>query len=177
MKPRSWAGWAEPEDEAVLLPWVDEALFMLTKHPNFFAELSYYIATVTPEELFRFLVHAQQSFVPLEKLFFGTDNPGFLYDPVELRVKLLSVNDYAERVGAAPIRPGRDAARASAPRRRPGGRVSAPARHQSPDAARPPTGAMPAPPPGASRPARRRGRTARPTPERETEQSKSQRLP
>ena len=64
------------------LPWVDEALFMLTKHPNFFAELSYYIATVTPEELFRFLVHAQQSFVPLEKLFFGTDYPGFLYDPV-----------------------------------------------------------------------------------------------
>src|SRR6185437_7672314 len=41
------------------LPWVDEALFMLTKHPNFFAELSYYIATVTPEELFRFLVHAE----------------------------------------------------------------------------------------------------------------------
>jgi dihydroorotase len=26
-----------------------------------------------------------------------------LYDPVELRAKLLSVNDYAERVGAAPI--------------------------------------------------------------------------
>jgi predicted TIM-barrel fold metal-dependent hydrolase len=87
------------------LPWADEALFMLTKHPNFFAELSYYIATVTPEELFRFLVHAQQSFVPLEKLFFGTDYPGFLYDPVELRAKLLSVNDYAERVGAAPIPP------------------------------------------------------------------------
>ena len=85
------------------LPWVDEALFMLTKHPNFFAELSYYIATVTPEELFRFLVHAQQSFVPLEKLFFGTDYPGFLYDPVALRAKLLSVNDHAERVGSAPI--------------------------------------------------------------------------
>ena len=46
------------------LPWVDEALFMLTKHPNFFAELSYYSATVTPEELFRLLVHAGQSFVP-----------------------------------------------------------------------------------------------------------------
>jgi predicted TIM-barrel fold metal-dependent hydrolase len=76
---------------------------MLTKHPNFFAELSYYIATVTPEELFRFLVHAGQSFVPLEKLFFGTDYPGFLYDPVELRAKLLSVNDHAERVGATPI--------------------------------------------------------------------------
>jgi predicted TIM-barrel fold metal-dependent hydrolase len=84
------------------LPWVDEALFMLTKHPNFFAELSYYIATVTPEELFRFLVHAEQSFVPLEKLF-GTDYPGFLYDPVELRAKLLSVNAHAERAGSTPI--------------------------------------------------------------------------
>jgi predicted TIM-barrel fold metal-dependent hydrolase len=85
------------------LPWVDEALFMLTKHPNFYAELSYYIASATTEELFRFLVHAQQSFVPLEKLFFGTDYPGFLYDPVALRSKLLSVNSYADRVGSDPI--------------------------------------------------------------------------
>jgi predicted TIM-barrel fold metal-dependent hydrolase len=85
------------------LPWVDEALFMLTKHPNFFAELSYYIATATGEELYRFLVHAQQSFVPLEKLFFGTDYPGFLYDPVALRAKLCSVNDHANRLGTDPI--------------------------------------------------------------------------
>jgi predicted TIM-barrel fold metal-dependent hydrolase len=85
------------------LPWVDEALFMLTKHPNFFTELSYYIATATGEELYRFLVHAQQFFVPLEKLFFGTDYPGFLYDPVALRAKLLSVNAHAERLGTDPI--------------------------------------------------------------------------
>ena len=85
------------------LPWVDEALFMLTKHPNFFTELSYYIATATGEELYRFLVHAQQFFVPLEKLFFGTDYPGFLYDPVALRAKLLSVNSHAERLGSDPI--------------------------------------------------------------------------
>jgi predicted TIM-barrel fold metal-dependent hydrolase len=85
------------------LPWVDEAMFMLTKHPNFYAELSYHIASVTTEELFRFLVHAEASFVPLEKIFFGTDYPGFLYDPVKLRAKLLAVNDHAGRVGAAPI--------------------------------------------------------------------------
>ena len=85
------------------LPWVDEALFMLTKHPNFFTELSYYIATATGEELYRFLVHAQQFFVPLEKLFFGTDYPGFLYDPVALRAKLLSVNSHAERLGTDPV--------------------------------------------------------------------------
>jgi predicted TIM-barrel fold metal-dependent hydrolase len=76
---------------------------MLTKHPNFFTELSYYIATATGEELYRFLIHAQQFFVPLEKLFFGTDYPGFLYDPVALRAKLLSVNSHAERLGTDPI--------------------------------------------------------------------------
>ena len=27
-------------------------------------------------------------FVPLEKIFFGTDYPGFLYDPVNLMEKL-----------------------------------------------------------------------------------------
>ena len=30
------------------LPWVDEALFLLTKHPNFYTELSYLIATPHP---------------------------------------------------------------------------------------------------------------------------------
>jgi predicted TIM-barrel fold metal-dependent hydrolase len=89
------------------LPWVDEALFMLTKHPNFFAELSYYIATATGEELYRFLIHAEQFFVPLEKLFFGTDYPGFLYDPVKLRAKLLSVNAHAARLGADPVPQGK----------------------------------------------------------------------
>jgi predicted TIM-barrel fold metal-dependent hydrolase len=58
---------------------------------------------VTTEELLRFLVHAEASFVPLEKLFFGTDYPGFLYDPVKLRAKLLAVNEHAGRVGCAPI--------------------------------------------------------------------------
>ncbi|MBN9608170.1 MAG: hypothetical protein BGO26_05495 [Actinobacteria bacterium 69-20] len=85
------------------IPWMDEALFMLTKHPNFYTEISYYIASATEEELFRFLIHAEQSFVPLEKIFFGTDYPGFLYDPVALMTKLRNVNAHAERVGAEPI--------------------------------------------------------------------------
>lgn len=85
------------------IPWMDEALFMLTKHPNFYTEISYYIASATEEELFRFLIHAEQSFVPLEKIFFGTDYPGFLYDPVALMTKLRNVNAHAERVGVEPI--------------------------------------------------------------------------
>jgi predicted TIM-barrel fold metal-dependent hydrolase len=77
-------------------PWVDEALFLLTKHPNFYAELSYLIASVTRRDLFLLLSRCEPMFVPLEKLFFGTDYPGFLYDPVKLKDKLLSVNEEAD---------------------------------------------------------------------------------
>lgn len=79
-------------------PWIEEAMFMCTKHPNFFAELSYHIATVTQEELYRWLIHLEQMFVPLEKVVFGSDYPGFTYDPVELRDKLLGVNAVAKKL-------------------------------------------------------------------------------
>jgi len=85
------------------IPWIHEALFMLTKHPNFYTEISYHIATVTREGLYRFLLDAKQFFVPLEKIFFGTDYPGFLYDPVHLSEKLMSVNEEAIRMGTPEI--------------------------------------------------------------------------
>lgn len=85
-------------------PWVDEALFLLTKHPNFYAELSYLIASVSRRDLFLMLSRCEPMFVPLEKLFFGTDYPGFLYDPVELKGKLESVNEEATVVGLPRIR-------------------------------------------------------------------------
>ncbi|WP_159499038.1 amidohydrolase family protein [Microbacterium sp. 18062] len=84
-------------------PWVDEAMFMLTKHPHFYTEISYHIATVSRRDLFLYLSRAEQMFVPLEKIMFGTDFPGFLYDPVALREKLLTVNEEAERLGMPPI--------------------------------------------------------------------------
>ena len=37
------------------------SLFMLTKHPHCLTELSCYIATVTPEELFRFRCTGERS--------------------------------------------------------------------------------------------------------------------
>jgi predicted TIM-barrel fold metal-dependent hydrolase len=46
-------------------------------------------------------------FVPLEKLFFGTDYPGFLYDPVKLKEKLLSINDEADVVDLPKIADGK----------------------------------------------------------------------
>lgn len=89
------------------LPWVDEALFLLTKHPNFYAELSYLIGSVTRRDLFLLLSRCEPMFVPLEKLFFGTDYPGFLYDPVKLMDKLLSVNEEAAACSLPPIPQGK----------------------------------------------------------------------
>ena len=89
------------------LPWVDEALFLLTKHPNFYAELSYLIASVSRRDLFLLLSRCEPMFVPLEKLFFGTDYPGFLYEPVGLRDKLLSVNEEAAACSMPPIAEGK----------------------------------------------------------------------
>ncbi len=85
------------------IPWIDEAMFMLTKHPNFFTELSYHIATITRRDLFLFLHRAEPFFVPLEKICFGTDYPGFLYDPVALRDKLATVNEEAGPLGLPEI--------------------------------------------------------------------------
>jgi predicted TIM-barrel fold metal-dependent hydrolase len=85
------------------LPWVDEALFLLTKHPHFYAELSYLIATLTRRDLFLLLHRCEPAFVPLEKIFFGTDYPGFLYDPVKLAGKLLTVNEEAAPAGLPPL--------------------------------------------------------------------------
>ena len=49
----------------------------------------------------------QPSFVPLEKIFFGSDYPGFLYDPVALLEKLRTVNDEAAAMGLPPIPQGK----------------------------------------------------------------------
>jgi predicted TIM-barrel fold metal-dependent hydrolase len=89
------------------IPWVDEALFLLTKHPNFYAELSYLIATLTRRDLFLLLYRCEPSFVPLEKIFFGSDYPGFLYDPVALLEKLRTVNEEAAAASLPPIPEGK----------------------------------------------------------------------
>ncbi|MCU1491981.1 MAG: Amidohydrolase 2 [Acidimicrobiaceae bacterium] len=85
------------------IPWQDEALFLLTKHPNFYTELSYLIATLTRRDLFLFLYRCEPAFVPLAKVFFGSDYPGFLYDPVLLLDKLGTVNEEATPLGLPPI--------------------------------------------------------------------------
>ena len=95
-------------------PWVDEALFLLTKHPNFYGELSYLLASITRRDLFLLLHRCEPMFVPLEKLFFGTDYPGFLYDPVALAEKVRTVNEEAAAARPRPV----PAAQARRPARR-----------------------------------------------------------
>ena len=85
------------------IPWVKEAMFLLTKHPNFYADLSYHLATLSRSDLFHWLSSLEPFFVPLEKLFFGSDYPGFLYDPVALRQKLLTVNQDRGPMGSRPF--------------------------------------------------------------------------
>jgi predicted TIM-barrel fold metal-dependent hydrolase len=85
------------------LPWVDEALYLLTKHPYFYADLSYLLATLTRRDLFLMLSRCEPAFVPLEKLFFGSDYPGFLYDPVKLLDKVATVNQEAAAVSLPAI--------------------------------------------------------------------------
>jgi hypothetical protein len=59
---------------------------------------------LTRRDLFLFLHRCEPAFVPLEKIFFGTDYPGFLYDPVKLRDKLTTVNEEAAAVSLPPSR-------------------------------------------------------------------------
>lgn len=83
------------------IPWEKEALFMLQKHPNFYAELSYFNGTIDRETLYRFLLSCKPFFVPLGKLFFGTDYP--IYDPNKLVNMLRTVNDEAKKLKKAEI--------------------------------------------------------------------------
>src|SRR5262249_54046781 len=61
------------------------------------------IATLTRRDLFLLLHRCEPAFVPLEKIFFGTDYPGFLYDPVKLAGKLMTVNEEAAVLSLPPI--------------------------------------------------------------------------
>jgi len=83
------------------IPWVEEALYLLTKHPNFYGDLSYYIGTIDRETLYRFLLSCKPFFVPLGKLFFGSDYP--IYNPAELVNMLKTVNEEAERLNKPKI--------------------------------------------------------------------------
>ncbi len=83
------------------IPWVQEALYMLTKHANFYGDLSYFLGTIDRETLYRFLLSCKPFFVPLGKLFFGSDYPA--YNTMELVNMLKTVNEEAKKLNKPEI--------------------------------------------------------------------------
>jgi predicted TIM-barrel fold metal-dependent hydrolase len=84
------------------LPWVDECLALVCKHPNFYIDLSWYNSLVSEKEMLLFLHRCKAFGVPLAKVCWGTDYPGFEF-PEPLLKKLLNVNKHAAELGVPEI--------------------------------------------------------------------------
>lgn len=83
-------------------PWVDECLVLLGKHPNFFLDTSYYNSIISEEGMLAFLHKCKSFGVPLEKVCWGTDYPGFEM-PAELLKKFKNINNHAQKLNVEPI--------------------------------------------------------------------------
>jgi len=76
------------------LPWVDECLVLVAKHPNFYLDLSFYNSMISEKDMLVFLNKCTAFGVPLAKVCWGTDYPGFEF-PEQLLQKLLNINKHA----------------------------------------------------------------------------------
>jgi len=85
-------------------PWVDECLVLVGKHPNYYLDLSYFNSVISEEEMLIFLNKCKAFGVPLGKVCWGTDYPGFEF-PDKLLQKLLNVNLHSEKLGLDPVSP------------------------------------------------------------------------
>jgi predicted TIM-barrel fold metal-dependent hydrolase len=83
-------------------PWVDECLVLVAKHPNFYLDVSYFNSVISEAEMLVFLNKCKAYGVPLEKVCWGTDYPGFEF-PESLLPKFQNVNRHAEALGIVPI--------------------------------------------------------------------------
>jgi predicted TIM-barrel fold metal-dependent hydrolase len=80
------------------LPWLDECIVLVERHPNFHMDLSFASSVLTREEMYRFLVRCKRWGVPLTKVCWGTDYPCF--EGLDTLVqKFLTMNEDAERLG------------------------------------------------------------------------------
>ena len=84
-------------------PWVDECLVLVGKHPNFYLDTSFYNSLISEEDMLIFLHKCKAYGVPLEKVCWGTDYPGF-DTPSNLLKKFKNTNNHAEKLGLEPIR-------------------------------------------------------------------------
>jgi len=80
------------------VPWVEEAIAVMSRYPNFHADLSYFSSIASREEAFRTLWKCKKYGVPLDRLFWATDYPCF-ETPESLLNKFKTVNEEAPRLG------------------------------------------------------------------------------
>lgn len=79
------------------LPWLDECIVLVERHPNFSMDLSFTNSALTREEMYRFLTRCKRWGVPLTKVMWGTDYPCF--ETVDTLVqKFLTLNEEADRL-------------------------------------------------------------------------------
>lgn len=79
------------------VPWVDECLILVAKHPNFYLDLSFYNSMISSKDMLLFLNKCNAYGVPLSKVCWGTDYPGFEF-PEQLLNKFMDINKYIEGV-------------------------------------------------------------------------------
>ncbi|MFA5675674.1 MAG: amidohydrolase family protein [Christensenellales bacterium] len=83
-------------------PWVDECLVLAAKHPNFYIDISFYNSLLSAKDTLLFLHKCVAYGLPLAKVCWGTDYPGFEM-PRQLLEKFMSINQFAKELGVAPI--------------------------------------------------------------------------
>jgi len=83
-------------------PWLDEAIVLVERHPNFFMDISFTNSLLTREEMYRFLDRCRRWGVPLSKVCWGTDYPCF--ETLDVLVeRFLTMNEEAKRLNMPPI--------------------------------------------------------------------------
>ena len=81
------------------IPWLDEGICLVARHPNFHIDLSYATVVMTREEMFRYLDRCKRWGIPLSRVCWGTDYPN--HETLDNLVpKFLSLNEEADRLGA-----------------------------------------------------------------------------
>ena len=83
-------------------PWMDECISLLTKHPNFYMDVSAFNAVTTRREMFLFLHKCKRWGLPLSKICWGSDYPCF--EGLDtLLPKFRTMNEEAEELDLPPF--------------------------------------------------------------------------
>jgi len=84
------------------LPWLDEGISVVARHPNFYIDLSYTSVILSREELFCYLDRCKRWGVPLSRICWGSDYP--LHETIETIIgRFLTLNEEAKRLNVSPF--------------------------------------------------------------------------